>query len=635
MPPLGKDAVIVTKTRDISYSTQSDSSLVSSSARSLEIEDAVYVMGFSPRLTGVVKYMGETLERGNDTWVGIRLTCRSMGKGHSDGAWKGVRYFICEPMDGIFVKEELVVKRRLTKLEELRSRREISTQVTKNVTFAKKNIVHRGEYYSNQNEEREGPESCTRASFEYHTGDHREEREDPESGTRANFEYCTGDQIEEREDSVSTESEVVVAKREKDLKYEGKNSERESSPLTQLNEQPRELRPFLSNDGESKHLITVNERVKEPIAKQNTIGTKENKKEERVSTKPPHQRLEELRSLREASCAQSSNRIPLKTWQKMSRKANRLEELRLLRKKYSRPKQHQQTRKDDSLITPTRSNRQADKELTKQSTAYNKEHQNVDKYSKDLSFDTFLTLKNLKEQKQDSTIGEGGVRSNQNNKLKGGEETIQSSSNTGGKKNRDSSFSHISVNSSESIEVSLDTESHKSADLERFKDLGRVCTEQLECSGREARQQDSITLMTLGTKSNENVKLQSQSSRSLPFGTKGYKSAELERLRNLRERLAELSSKKKAQNSRSTATSQESISRMASQKENFDKMVRALELKRKECDELRKSLEESKRDIGKLAKHNEMLESQLSRQKTEFVNETNRSHGIPTRGAYI
>lgn len=65
---------------------------------------------------------------GND-WVGIRLTGASVGKGKNDGSVKGVHYFDAganSTNNGMFVKKNNVKKRSLSRLEELRLRRELS-----------------------------------------------------------------------------------------------------------------------------------------------------------------------------------------------------------------------------------------------------------------------------------------------------------------------------------------------------------------------------------------------------------------------------------------------------------------------------------------------------------------------------
>jgi len=90
---------------------------------SLNIDDAVYVMGEPPRLTGIVKYVGETSQEGDDRLIGIVMTGGSMGRGNTDGFRKGVRHFTCEQNNGMFIEEGKLEKRRLTKLEELRLRR--------------------------------------------------------------------------------------------------------------------------------------------------------------------------------------------------------------------------------------------------------------------------------------------------------------------------------------------------------------------------------------------------------------------------------------------------------------------------------------------------------------------------------
>ena len=78
-------------------------------------------------LEGVVLYQGAvSFESGND-WVGVRLTGKSVGQGRNNGSVQGQSYFECPEKCGIFVRASAVQKRNLTRLEELRLRREMGT----------------------------------------------------------------------------------------------------------------------------------------------------------------------------------------------------------------------------------------------------------------------------------------------------------------------------------------------------------------------------------------------------------------------------------------------------------------------------------------------------------------------------
>ena len=75
-------------------------------------------------------------------WVGVRLTGPSLGMGRNDGSVQGVRYFDCgrdanttsggsgggggeRTKNGMFVKKTAVKRRELSRLEELRLKREL------------------------------------------------------------------------------------------------------------------------------------------------------------------------------------------------------------------------------------------------------------------------------------------------------------------------------------------------------------------------------------------------------------------------------------------------------------------------------------------------------------------------------
>jgi len=104
----------------------------------LELNDPVQVKkgtgstpmkGGSNSLEGVVACLGPVEFNSDSDWVGVRLTGSSVGLGKNDGTVKGKRYFDCPPACGIFVKASAVSKRQLTRLEELRLRRELASSV--------------------------------------------------------------------------------------------------------------------------------------------------------------------------------------------------------------------------------------------------------------------------------------------------------------------------------------------------------------------------------------------------------------------------------------------------------------------------------------------------------------------------
>jgi dynactin 1 len=88
-------------------------------------DEAVYVDRDNGRLEGVLAYIGPVEFSAGTDWVGIRLTGSCAGKGMNNGSVKGKQYFECPENCGIFVREATVTKRNLTKLEELRLRREL------------------------------------------------------------------------------------------------------------------------------------------------------------------------------------------------------------------------------------------------------------------------------------------------------------------------------------------------------------------------------------------------------------------------------------------------------------------------------------------------------------------------------
>ena len=93
------------------------------------MNDAVHVeRSESQQLEGVVAFLGSVQFAEGDDWVGVRLTGASVGLGKNDGSVKGVSYFSCGPNGGVFVRRAHVTRRELTRLEELRLKRELAKQ---------------------------------------------------------------------------------------------------------------------------------------------------------------------------------------------------------------------------------------------------------------------------------------------------------------------------------------------------------------------------------------------------------------------------------------------------------------------------------------------------------------------------
>ncbi len=83
----------------------------------------------SQPLQGFVAFIGPVSFAEGDDWVGVRLTGDSLNKGKNDGSVKGVKYFDnCGPNNGVFVKASALKRRTLSRLEELRLKREQKTK---------------------------------------------------------------------------------------------------------------------------------------------------------------------------------------------------------------------------------------------------------------------------------------------------------------------------------------------------------------------------------------------------------------------------------------------------------------------------------------------------------------------------
>ena len=93
-----------------------------------EVNDVVHVEQESKQLDGVVAFLGPVEFTEGDDWVGVRLTGASVGLGKNDGSVQGHRYFSCGPNGGVFVRQSNLGKQTLTRLEELRLKRELAKQ---------------------------------------------------------------------------------------------------------------------------------------------------------------------------------------------------------------------------------------------------------------------------------------------------------------------------------------------------------------------------------------------------------------------------------------------------------------------------------------------------------------------------
>lgn len=94
-----------------------------------QLNDPVHVKQASGKnvLDGIVAFLGKVDFADGDDWVGIKLTGSSTGSGKNDGTVKGTRYFACAKNNGLFVRKSSISKRTLSRLEELRLRRELAS----------------------------------------------------------------------------------------------------------------------------------------------------------------------------------------------------------------------------------------------------------------------------------------------------------------------------------------------------------------------------------------------------------------------------------------------------------------------------------------------------------------------------
>ena len=97
-----------------------------SGAEDFQVNEPVMVFRDSRLLEGVVAFTGKVDFAEGLDWVGVRLTGSAVGQGKNDGSVQGKSYFSAPPNSGLFVRKTHVRKRQLTRLEELRLRRELA-----------------------------------------------------------------------------------------------------------------------------------------------------------------------------------------------------------------------------------------------------------------------------------------------------------------------------------------------------------------------------------------------------------------------------------------------------------------------------------------------------------------------------
>lgn len=98
-------------------------------AEELKLNDPVRVTREKGNaLEGVIAHMGKVQFSDETDWVGVRLTGPSVGLGKNNGTVQGVTYFECPANNGgLFCRLSALEKRTLSKLEEMRLKRELST----------------------------------------------------------------------------------------------------------------------------------------------------------------------------------------------------------------------------------------------------------------------------------------------------------------------------------------------------------------------------------------------------------------------------------------------------------------------------------------------------------------------------
>jgi len=656
---------VISSLHSVESSTASPNS-ISSSKNSFQVDDAVYVLGYSPRLTGVVQYVGETLEMGNDCWLGLILTGNSQGKGDSDGLWKGVRYFTSAPNNGIFVKEGQVEKRRLTKLESLRLRRELPLPKIREGTTDELNQSKEGKDSGsttlaivspkNQNTKVNKNCGCTNLTIEQNlkSGGQRQkmEHEDP---TRETTKQKSEEGIHEATDITREDNENENPSDEEAISIDSKkgieNEVRDSPEI--IGEGQSVCNDVKENEGLRKDkeevkrklaLTQLEQRLKDLRSLKKSIKAEcEEEEREDQESKPRdranadranqlEQRLNDLSSLKNsirAACQDEKREDQDSKPHDRSnvdcsnlgqgnnsnnRKMNKLEELRLLRK--HSVMDCRQTRVGDSMVTPLRSNKSCDSKSTNLKSANSKiaTATAISSSNEDRTADKFTIRERSELFQQDPIFTPSAVKKEtKNSRVQRLSDYFEkhSKNNVGNKNASDSSGCQ------NELENSTETkETGNNAPLES--------TRSVQSSGSGSRETPEYKD---GTKQSNDPN-QITTVKQFCDSVKNKRDLELKRLRDLRKRLAvlrELNPIKVSTVASSLTTASSSPipdassilvgkvgkSKNVPQQERLEKLFVELEAKKKENEKLRKLMETSRRKVHHLTVQNKTLEGKL------------------------
>lgn len=637
----------------------------SSSDSSFQVDDAVYVLGYSPRLTGVVQYVGETLEMGNDCWLGLILTGNSQGKGDSDGLWKGVRYFTSAPKNGIFVKEGQVKKRRLTKLESVRLQRELSLPKSQQVTTGGINQSKECKASGsptlaiaspkNQNTKVNTDSGCANLAIEQNLKsggqNQKMEHKDPtrETTKQKSKERIhdatditredTGKENPNDEETISIDSKSGIENEERDgpeiigeLKLVCSGVKENDGLRKDVEEVKRKL-ALTQLEQRLKALRSLKKSIRAECQEEEEREDQESRPRDRLNvdrTNQLEQRLKDLSSLKRsirAACQEEkredqeskphdrsnldcSNLVQGKN--NDNRKMNKLEELRLLRK--HSVLDCRQTRAGDSMVTPLRSNKSCD---SNSETAYSKiaTARGISSSSEDRTADKYTRRKKSKSLQQDPIFTPSDVQTEtKDSRVKKLSDYFEKHS----KKNVGNQNSFDTSGCQNVVENSTET-----------KEFGAP----LEESSRSVQSSGSGSSESAPEENEDRTKQQkkdrNQITKAKEFcdSVKNKRDLELKRLRDLRKRLAVLREKTVVSSSSTTASSSASSilavvqsKNVQQQKERLEKLTADLEAKKKENDELRNLMETSRRKIHNLTIQNQTLEGKLavSERETAF-----------------
>lgn len=278
----------------------------------LTLLDAVTVKaaGSMPAMDGVIAY----LDQGKK--IGVRLTGSSVGLGDHSGSMDGIDYFDCPLNSGLFVEREEIEIRRLSRIEELRLKRELAAgQLQISRTSRKPPVNPNPNSNSNANQKqaiapKAAPPSVSLKGLSPSALDRLQELN--QTYMQETIGPSTNDAAEDEDDELlisdnEQENETIIEEEEDHLQINREH-------VNQLRQRKEEIQSRKEALKQGTSSSTLSTRTDEEDAKIADPPMPAKEEEEEEENQPPLSRLEALkmkkRNLESSTSAPSSSAAP-------------------------------------------------------------------------------------------------------------------------------------------------------------------------------------------------------------------------------------------------------------------------------------------------------------------------------------